>query len=247
MLVNRIYFILVTFFIMITLSLLLNNPIVAGIITLILVMSGYILLALSRNKKRLHLLEDLCDPYAFIEATERQRNITGKDPKINAYLNVDHSAGLILMGKWQEAKDRLLMIDQKYLSYKNGTLLIYTINLITCYYGLGQISEADTLFESKIPLLSPVSSKLTLYTKLLIAERLHIHVKLLESKEKYNECLGEKISLRQRLCILYSLAQIDEKTGNLQEAHMKYEEVAKHGNRLWIAVDAQQKLQALSL
>ncbi|PKM66497.1 MAG: hypothetical protein CVU95_10975 [Firmicutes bacterium HGW-Firmicutes-2] len=244
MLVNRIYFILVTFFTMLTFILLLDNYILAGIITLLLVGTGYIFIALSRNKKRLHLLEDLCDPYAFIEATERQRAITGKDPKINAYLNVDYCAGLILLGRFQEAKDLLLSIDQKYLSKKNGTLLIYTINLISCCYGMGEIPEAEVLFETKIPLLSPVNSKLTLYTELLIAERLYMHGKLLESKEKYNECLVEKISLRQRLCIFYSLAQIDEAFGDLQAAHEKYEEVVKYGNRLWVAEDAQLKLQA---
>jgi len=247
MLITRIYFILVTFFTMITLNLLLGNPILAGVITIILITTGYILIDLFRSKKRLHLLENLCDPKAFIEATKRQREITGKDPKINAYLNVDHSAGLILLGKFQEAKDRLLSIDPKYLSHKNGTLLIYTINLISCYYGMGEIAEADDLYETKIPLLSPVNSKLTLYTKLLIAERFLIHGKLLESKEKYNACLEEKVSPRQRLCILYSLAQIDEKSGDLKAAQIKYEEVAKDGNQLWIAKEAQQKLQALSL
>lgn len=58
--------------------------------------------------------------------------ITVKDPQINAYHNVDYSAGLILLGKFQEVKDRLL---------------------------------------------SPVKSRLTLYTKLLFAERFHIHGK----------------------------------------------------------------------
>ncbi|PKM55706.1 conserved protein of unknown function [Petrocella atlantisensis] len=246
MLVNRIYFIFVTFFTMITFSLLLDNPILAGVITLILISTGYIVIALFRNKKRLHLLEDLCDPKAFIEATEHQRGITGKDPKINAYLNVDHSAGLILLGKYHEAKDRLLSIDPKYLSPKNGTLLIYNINLISCYYGLGDVTEADNLYEAKMPLLSPINSKLTLYTKLLIAERFYIHGKLLESKEKYKACLEEKVSLRQRLCILYSLAQIDEKLEDLKAAQIKYEEVAKLGNQLWVAKDAQQKLQVLS-
>lgn len=231
---------------MVTLSLLLDNPILAGVITLILISTGYISIALFRNKKRLHLLEDLCDPKAFIEATEHQRGITGKDPKINAYLNVDHSAGLILSGKFQEAKDRLLSIDPKYLSHKNGTLLIYTINLISCYYSLGEIKDADDLYETKMPLLSPVNSKLTLYTKLLIAERFLIHGILLESKEKYKACLEEKVTSRQRLCILYNLAQIDEKSGDFKAAQIKYEEVAKHGNQLWVAKDAQQKLQVLS-
>ena len=134
MLVNRIKFMGITFVIMMVLCITIKNIYIAGIITFTVVMIGYIAIAYSRSKKRLSILEEQCDPEKFIEATENQRKITGKDKKIDAYLNIDKAAGLILMGEFQEAKDLLLSVDESKLSYKNGTLLPYVINLICCHY-----------------------------------------------------------------------------------------------------------------
>jgi len=218
MLVNRISFIIITFVMMITLSVLLKNTVIAGGITFVVVIVGYIIIGYIRSKKRLNLIEENCDPLAFIEATEKQRLITGKSPKINAYLNIDKSAGLILMGEFEKAKEVLLSIDKSYLSLKNGTLLVYTINLMSCLYELGEISYAEELFETQIPLLPPVNQRMALAMKLIIAERFFFLNRYEESKEKFQQLLQEKISKRVSLGILYRLAQIDEKTGNIVSA-----------------------------
>ncbi|MCY6370598.1 tetratricopeptide repeat protein [Clostridium ganghwense] len=242
MLVNRIKFIIITFIIMITLLILTNNPIISGGITFTIIMVGYIIIAYIRGKKRLNLIEENCDPQAFIEATEKQRSITGKNPKINTYLNIDEAVGLILHGEFQKAKEALLSIDKSYLSLKNGTLLVYTINLISCLYELGEISYAEEIFETQIPILSPVNPRMKLAMKLLVAERLFFLNRYEESKEKIQPLLSEKISKRIKVSILYKLAQIDEKNGEFESAQRRYKKVVDEGNKLWIAIQAKQNL-----
>jgi tetratricopeptide (TPR) repeat protein len=245
MLINRIKFIVVTFIMMITLSILLRNTVIAGIITFTAMIVGYIIISYIRSKKRLNLLEEQCDPHAFIEATERQRNITGRNPRINAYLDIDKAAGLILTGQFQEAKQVLYSIDKSKLSVKNGTLLVYTVNLISCLYELGEFSDAEELFETQIPILPPVNQRMTLAMELLIAERFFFLNRYEESKEKFYQMLNQKISKRIRLCILYRLGKIDEKAGNIASAREKYTEVAAHGNKLWIAAQAKDCLDRI--
>lgn len=100
--------IIVAFVIMITLSIFINNIVLEVGIIFVTVIIGYITMGYLRNKKRLNLLEENCDPKAFIEATEKQMDITGKNPKIQTYLNIDKVAGLLLMGEFQKAKEILM-------------------------------------------------------------------------------------------------------------------------------------------
>ncbi|AKL94930.1 hypothetical protein CACET_c14690 [Clostridium aceticum] len=245
MLVSRIKFIISTFIIMLTLAVLIKNVVVAGVITFIVVIIGYIVISYVRSIKRVNLIEEQCDPQAFLEATERQRNITGTDRKINAYLNIDKAAGLILMGEFQRAKEVLFSIDKSYLSAKNGTLLAYTINLISCLYELGEISEAEELFETQVPILPPVNKKMIQAMKLLVAERFFFLNRLEESKESFHQLLKMKISKRIQLGILYRLAQVNEKIVDTISAQKQYKEVADHGNKLWIAVQAKKQLEQM--
>ncbi len=95
-----------------------------------------VLITLIRINKRLNLLEEKCDPQAFLDATEKQRKGTGKNSKMNAILDINKSAALISMGEFREAKETLLSIDKSKLS--NNNLLVYTINMICCLYELGR-------------------------------------------------------------------------------------------------------------
>ena len=243
MLLNRIWFIIITFVMMLTLSVVTRNTIVAGGITIVTIIICYIIIGYMRSKKRLDLLEEQCNPQAFIEATEKQRKITGRNPKINAYLNIDRAAGLILMGEFQNAKEVLSSIDKKYLSVKNGTLLVYTLNFISCLNELGEFSCSEELFETQVPLLAPVNSRMTLSMELLIAERFFFLNRFEESKEKFQQLLNKKISRRKHLEILYRLAQIDEMKSEADSAKKKYKKVADYGNKLWIAAQARKRLE----
>lgn len=241
MLVNRFIFMATTAIIMILLLIINIQPLVAAGITILIVMIGYLIIAFIRGKKRLSLLDDDCDPEAFLERTEKQRSITGKDPKFNTYFDIDRAAGLITLGKFEEAKEILLSLDKSKLSRKNDSLLVLTINLIICFYELGEINRAEKLFETQLPALPPINPRIILAVNLLVAERFFYLNRFNESREQFNKIPHQKLSKRARLEVLYFLAQIDEKEGNKEAAMGKYNQVASEGNKLWIARMSKEK------
>lgn len=236
--VKRSIFAAVTFILMVALLLFGLNPLLAGTITMAIIMLGYIAISYRRSMKRLNLLEEACDPAAFVEITEKQMTITGKNPKYAAYLNIDKAVGFIEMGEFIKAKELLLAIDKSRLSHKNGTLLAYTINLITCLYELGEISDAEKLYETQITVLPAVNPRMVLAVKSLAAERYFFLNRYEESKAQFTQLLKEKLSKRQYLSTLFRLAQLDEKAGDITAAKEKYSKVASQGNKLYIAKQA---------
>lgn len=247
MLVNRSIFMGITGIIMMSLLLMRIQPLISATITILIVMSGYLIIGIMRSKKRLSLLDDDCDPEAFLERTEKQKVIVGKNLKLNTYLDVDKAAGLITLGRFDEARDILLSIDKSKLSRKNDSLLVYEINLMLCYYELGETEKAEELFEMTIPTLPPINSRIALHVKVLIAERCFYLKRYEESREKFNQIGNKKLSKRTQLGILYSLAQMDEQEGNIEAAVLKYDQVAVEGNKLWIAKKARAWVQIRQL
>jgi len=233
----------VTFAVMAILMLLGLKVIPAAIITFLTVVSIYIIIAVTSNKRRLSLLDEKCDPEEFLAATEKQKQVMKKeDPKIEAYLDINRAVAFISMGRFDEAKKILLLIDKEALSHKNGSLFAYTVNLIVCYYELGEIDSAEELFETQMPVLPPVNKRMELFAKILVAERLFFLKRYGESREHFERLLNEKkLSKRSRLEILYRLAQMDELDGNAEAAFKKYKKIADYGNKLWIAEKAREK------
>ena len=250
MLVKRSIFISVTFIMMITLLVLEVEPIIAGIITMTVIMSGYILISIKRSKDRLQLLNEKCDPEAFLERTEKQIEIIGENAKFQAYLNVDKAAAFMCMGKYKEGKKILSSIDKTKLSPKNGTMLAYTINMISCLYELGEITEAESIFEKdlfNISLDTIVRSKAPIKRaiKFLNAERKYRLEQYDESQKVFEELLNEKSDKRTYISVLYGLGKIHEKLGDIEKAKEKYLKVSEEGNKLYIALEAKQKIKEL--
>lgn len=242
MMVNRILLIAVTAVMMITLLVFNVHPFIAGSITILTMVVGYVIIGHLRVKKRLSLLDDACDPEAFMERTEKQKEIMRKNLKMNAYFDIDLSAGLITLGRFEEAKALLLSINKSHLSRKNDSLLIYTLNLMLCYYALDEVALAEALFETQIPVLSPINPRIVQAMNVLVAERFFYLKRYQESQEHLSMLLSKKLSKRAGLGILFLLAQIDQENGNLELANEKYLKVANEGNKLWIAEMAKKKL-----
>ncbi|TYQ18351.1 UNVERIFIED_CONTAM: hypothetical protein Cloal_0783 [Acetivibrio alkalicellulosi] len=242
MLVNKLFIMLCTCILMISLKMLNVNTILSVIITIVIVMSLYMFIFITRSKKRVYLLETNCNPKAFLDETDKQISMVGKDKKMNGYLNIEKSAGLIELGNFNEAKDILLSIDKKILSKKYGTYQVYYINLIVCLYELGEIEEAEEIYKEEIDHLNHKNSTITIALKVLEAERLFFTENYSESKNKFNELLDQQTTPRTHLAILFRLGKIDEKTGDINGAKEKYMEVAKNGNKLWIAQQAREFL-----
>ncbi|WFD11820.1 tetratricopeptide repeat protein [Tepidibacter hydrothermalis] len=227
---------IVTIIVSRSLEQMISNKVLSGIITLILVLGGYIYLCKKRKAKRFSLILDQCDPYKFLEATEKQRKITGKSKKYNVYFDMNKALGLSALGRFEETKEILENIDKSKLSRKDGTEIVYIISLISCYYDLGEIEKAEKLFESKMPILSPLTEKMRESVEFLLADRLFYLGRYEESKKIYEKKISDdNISKCIELEILYKLAQIDEKNGDLESAKSKYIKVSNEGNKLYIA------------
>ena len=169
------------------------------------------------------------------------RSITGRNSKINTYFDIDRAAGLITLGRFSEAKEILLSIDKNKLSRKNDALLVFTINLMLCFYELGEITCAEELFETQLPTLPPINPRIVIAVNVLVAERFFYLKRYDESREQFNKMLNQKLSRRTRLGILYCLAQMDEQEGNIEAAMVNYNQVAREGNKLWIAQRARER------
>lgn len=228
---------------MLTLAFLTDKPVLSGVITFITIITAYTLITVYLNKKRNGLLEDSCDPDAFLKATEKLLSKAGKKPKFKALIDINLAAGLIVKGDLTAARDLLDSIDLSLLSLKNGTLFTFYLNRITCAYLMGEMELAEELFETKVPLLAPVSSKMLLSTEMLIAERFFYTKKYNESQERLLKLLQRKTSRRLRVEIYFLLARIDEELGNSSAAAEKYEKVAKYGGQTAVALKARTILQ----
>jgi len=109
------------------------NPYVAAVVTIFVVLALYITISIVSGNRRLKLLENDCDPEAFMDEMEKLKEKTsGKNPKRIALFDINIAAALIALGEFEEAKNVLLSIDESLLSRRNESLLAYTINLIGC-------------------------------------------------------------------------------------------------------------------
>lgn len=244
MLVNRFALIAVTLILGIVLMFALDNILLGGGLTFLIVVGGYVIIALVKTHQRVGLLYRECDPQKFIEATEKNLKNAGKNQPFYASMQIDIAAGLIEQGKFREAKKKLTAIDRKYLSLTNGTLLAYTINLILCHYGLGEVKEAEALYESQLPLMAPVRKSMQLHIEILMAVRLYRLKRFEEAKEKCQELLGKKLEPIQRAHLHYVLGEMAELEGDFAAAKSNYEFVVRTGNQLWIVTQAQKKLDS---
>ncbi|QUI24218.1 hypothetical protein HZI73_18825 [Vallitalea pronyensis] len=189
-------------------------------------------------------MDDACDPEAFLVQIAKQRKITGKSKRANAIFDVDVAAGLMSLGKYQEALIDLELIDLSYLSTKNGTLLAYYINLIGCYHELGEIEKAKDVFDNKISTLSPINKQLVVAVEIMIAEKYYAEQNYRQSKEKILRLLESPyISKRQRMYLIYRQGLIHEQEGNKEDAHANFQYVIKHGNKLGIVSLSEKHIQ----
>lgn len=132
------------------LSILLDDPIMAGIIVIGVFIPGYLFISLRRQRKRVSILDDACNPEAFIEATQRQLAITGKNKRFSNLLRLDLSAGLASAGRFEEAIMTLDGLDEKIIRKHQLGDHALTINRYVVLRGLERHEEADALFEESI-------------------------------------------------------------------------------------------------
>jgi tetratricopeptide (TPR) repeat protein len=202
--------------------------------------TGYII-----SKLQLKAFNSDCDPELYLEMLNKQEKRVHKNIRYINYLAINRAAGYLSLGEFQMAKECLEGIDTSYLSEKDGTYLVYTINLIGCYYEIGEIEKAENLYETNLVRLSPFGKKLKKSVEILIGERYFYLEKYSLSYEHLNKLRNYDLNKRQYLGVLYLLAQMDVMNGVMDQAVVKFKKIAKLGNKLWIAKASQEMLDTM--
>jgi tetratricopeptide (TPR) repeat protein len=202
----------------------------------------YFVIAIIRSKILSYLLDEACDPQRYLKWIRKQEIVVERKPKLMAILSINKAAAYIVLGKFEVAREILDEIDKSYLSEKNSTLLVYTINYISCCYELGDIDKAQELFDTQISVLSPFNTRYKRSVNILIGDRYYFMGKYDQCYEHLKKLLDIDVSRRVYLSILYRLAQIDDIRGDVELAQKKYRKITKLGNRLWVAEQARLRI-----
>jgi len=188
------------------------------------------------------ILDQECNPQKYIERFNKIYKTALKKERINTIYKLNYSAAYICMGCHSAAKEILLSIkDEKSINipvYK----FVYLINLISCYYVLGEIEKAEEIYENELIRIKYLNKKMLQSIDMLRAERMYYLKRYEESRGNFNSLLKLKISKRMELSILYFLAKMDEIEGKTEDSKVKYKKIADEGNTLWIAIDSREKL-----
>lgn len=222
-----------------------SNLFLAIFLSFILVMVIYFVIALIRSIIQRNLLEEKCDPHKCLRGLEKQEKMIRNKPKAQALIGINKAAVHLAMGEYHEAKSILDQIDTYYLKDRDSTLLVYTINYISCCMELGELDKANELFDTQLPVLTPYNKKLKKSIGILLGQRLFLQGKYDESYEQLKKLIDEDISRRQFLAILFLLGKIDEIRGNSDLAKKRYEKIVKLGNRLHLVQLAKERLADL--
>ncbi len=223
------------------------DTLLAGILTVTIVLLGYIIYANYKQRKRYKLLEEDLDPEAFIEATKKQLKIVGKNKRSKTILNADLIVGLLSLRKNEETLDILNETNVNYLSKWNGSQLIYYGNEMSLYYNMGEADKAKEIYEAKIRNYPIKLLNESLNMDLILANKSLHEKEYNTSKELYNKVLQNNKSKRVKVEIYYTFAHIAEEEGNIEEAIKKYKIVADKGNKLYSAYLAKEKIKTLSI
>jgi tetratricopeptide (TPR) repeat protein len=178
---------------------------------------------------------------------DKNEKRAGKKERIIAYITINRAAGHILLGDMKTAKVYLEEIDNSFLSEKNGTYLVYTLNLITCLYELGEIEKAEMLYENNMVRLSPIGKRLQTSVDILIGERYYYLEKYDMCYERLKNMLNHDLSKKQYLGILYRLAKIDLINGETDLAIKRFKKIAKLGNKLGIVKESREIISDLGV
>lgn len=227
------------FIAMIILSFWLDDSIKAGVIIISIFMPSYIAISMHRQKKRVNRLEEACDPYDFIKATDEQYAITGKNKRFGTLLKLDRTAGLLCAGQFNEAKLELEALDQSVIRKVKNAQYVYDNNMYVCLKGLGDDEGAKALYENHIATQNPKHQLLQM-ASLFSKMRYEIDYDNYESCSEMIALLKQrKLSKRLRLQLALFEGELALEIGDGTAAKEHFETVVKEGNKLHLVTIAQ--------
>jgi len=243
MMVNKYILVITTLIITFVTNSILKLPVLkGGIITVVIVTLSYIIYINHRQRKRYNILENDLDPEEFIKATYGAYKNAGKNKQLNSLLNMDLAFGYISLGQYKEALEFLNKVEPNYLPKINKSILAYYNTLMIVYYNLNECNKAEDVYEKaeKYRVKDKQGQQLM---DLLLANKHFYEGNYEESRKRFEDYSKNKMSKRLELEVIFDLANIDEKEGNIKDAILKYEKVAREGNKLYSAKLAKEKLK----
>lgn len=247
---NFIIFVVVAIGIMLVLRQFIPSmPLVMGV-TYVLLIGIYLATSLYRRNKRIALLNDRCDPEAFMNITLQQEALTGKNKKNQAILQLDKAAAYLCMGEDEKALATLLSIQEQFI--KNPQLkIVHTINLILAYYATGDIDSAEKIYEQEIGLLLPTNRQMKRALQILTGERYYYIGKHKECVDYFEALLKQPtvqkvMHKRQYAGINYVMALSNIELESIQKAEDQLQKVLENGHKLAIVNEARLRLSEIS-
>lgn len=223
------------------------NLILSIFLTFVIVFIFYLIEACIIENIHSKVLNSDCDPERYMEMMDKQEQRCRGKKSIVTRLNINRAVAHMLLGNYQTAKEYLEGIEKSYLSERNGSYLVYIINLILCYYQLDEIEKAESMYETELVQLCPITKRLKKSVEILIGERYYYLKNYDQSYDHLNKLLNYDLNKRQYLSVLYLLAQMDVINGAIDQASKRFKKIAKLGNKLWIAKDSHEMLLKLDL
>ncbi len=243
MMVNKYILIAITLIITIFTNYILDlSFLVGGITTVLIVTLGYIIYINYGQRKRYGILESDLDPEGFIQASHKTYKYRGKNKQINSLYNLDLAFGYLSLGKYEKALEFLEEVEEDHLPRANKSILSYYNTLMLAYYNLEEYDKAEEIYNraKEYKVKDKLAEQLM---DLLMANKYLYEGDYERSRERFEKYPKDKISKRLELEILFDLAIIDEKQGNIEGAKSKYGRIAREGNKLYSAKLSHEKLR----
>lgn len=222
------------------------NLILTMLITMFILFSGQITYLIIKNNKIRDVLDLDCDPEKYLELMDKEEKRNKKNDRGLTYLDINRSAAYLSLGDIRKAKEYLDGVNTSYLSEKNGSYYVYTLNRIICLYELEKTEEAEKLYSTELVRLSPLDKRTKKSAEIIVGERYFYLHQYKESYQYLKKLLNIDLEKRRYLSILSRLAQMDLMNGERELAIEKYKKIAKYGNKLWIATEAREALKEIT-
>ncbi len=193
-------------------------------------------------------MDEDCDPQAFIAATERQYQITGKNKTAHLHLMIDKSAGLASMGNFEEALEVLLSLDLKRVKRSKMRRLVFYNNLMLCYDGLNQQEQAKELYDTEFCVYSANLRQFKIVKAVILFSKLKYENFEDEIQMRLNiigELKSMKLSKRLSLHLKLYESELAILQNDLSLGEVLLKEVAVNGNKLHLVKIAQERLSSL--
>lgn len=188
-----------------------------------------------------------CDPVRFFEIMKKQRKWYKHDKVKLAIIEFNCAVSLMLLGRYEEAKETILGIDKKYMFMNEGSSIAYILDLLLCYYELGEIEKAESLFRENVEKLSTTTNnRVRKNLEILFASRYYYLQQYEKSYIQLEALLSSELNTRLYITILHYLAKMDPINGRKELAISRFREIAQKGNKLWIAEESRQILLTLT-